>query len=50
VKRVFPDALLRARELVAWGATPQTLSDENLARARALAASWSDPAAAICAR
>jgi len=50
VKREFPDALLMARELVAWGPTPQTLSDENLARARALAASWSDPAAAICAR
>ena len=50
VKREFPDALLMARELVAWGPAPQTLSDENLARARALAASWSDPAAAICAR
>jgi zinc/manganese transport system ATP-binding protein len=50
VKREFPDALLMARELVAWGPTPQTLSDENLARARALAAGWSDPAAAICAR
>jgi len=50
VKREFPDALLMARELVAWGPTPQTLSDENLARARVLAASWSDPAAAICAR
>jgi zinc/manganese transport system ATP-binding protein len=50
VKREFPEALLMARELVAWGATPHTLSDENLARARALAASWSDPAAAICAR
>jgi zinc/manganese transport system ATP-binding protein len=50
VKREFPDALLMARELVAWGPTPHTLSEENLARARALAASWSDPAAAICAR
>ena len=50
VKREFPDALLMARELVACGQARQTLSDENLARARALAASWSDPAAAICAR
>ena len=50
VKREFPEALLMARELVAWGPTPQTLSDENLAHARALATSWSDPAAAICAR
>jgi zinc/manganese transport system ATP-binding protein len=50
VKREFPDALLMARELVAWGPARQTLSDENLARARALAGGWSDPAAAICAR
>ncbi len=50
VKREFPGALLMARELVAWGPARQTLSDDNLARARALAASWSDPAAAICAR
>ena len=50
VKRDFPDALLMARELVAWGPARQTLSDENLARARALAGGWSDPAAAICAR
>jgi zinc/manganese transport system ATP-binding protein len=50
VKRDFPDALLMARELVAWGPTPQSLSEEHLARARALAAGWSDPAAAICAR
>jgi zinc/manganese transport system ATP-binding protein len=49
VKREFPDALLMARELVAWGPARQTLSEENLARARALADSWSDPAA-ICAR
>lgn len=49
VRRDFPDTLLMAREMVAWGPTRQTLSDENLARARALAASWTDPAA-ICAR
>jgi zinc/manganese transport system ATP-binding protein len=50
VKRDFPDALLMARELVAWGPTRQTLRDENLERARQLAAGWTDPAAAICAR
>jgi zinc/manganese transport system ATP-binding protein len=49
VRREFPDVLLMARELVAWGPARQTLSDENLARARALAASWTDPAV-ICAR
>jgi zinc/manganese transport system ATP-binding protein len=49
VKREFPDALLMARELVAWAPTRQALSEENLARARDLAASWTDPAA-ICAR
>jgi zinc/manganese transport system ATP-binding protein len=50
VKRDFPDALLMARELVAWGPARQTLRDENLERARQLAAGWTDPAAAICAR
>ena len=50
VKRDFPDALLMARELVAWGPARHTLSDENLAWARTLAASWSDRSAAICAR
>jgi len=49
VKREFPDALLMARELVEWGPARQILSPENLARARALSASWSDPAA-ICER
>jgi len=49
VRREFPDVLLMARELVAWGPAGQVLSEDNLARARALAASWTDPAA-ICAR
>ncbi|HEV8391178.1 MAG TPA: ABC transporter ATP-binding protein [Dongiaceae bacterium] len=49
VKREFPDALLMARELVAWGPARQTLAEDNLKRARDLAASWTDPAA-ICAR
>ena len=49
VRREFPDVLLMARELVAWGKAPAVLSEANLARARDLAASWTDPAA-ICAR
>ena len=49
VRRDFPDALLMARELVAWGPSPAVLNDQNLAHARDLAASWNDPAA-ICAR
>jgi hypothetical protein len=35
--------------LVAWGPARQTLAEDNLKRARDLAASWTDPAA-ICAR
>lgn len=49
VRREFPDVLLMAREVVAWGPARQVLSEDNLARARDLAASWTDPAA-ICAR
>lgn len=49
VRREFPEALLMARELVAWGPSRQVLSDANLTRARALAANWTDPAA-VCER
>lgn len=49
VRRDFPDALLMARELVAWGPSRQVLSDANLARARVLAENWTDPAA-VCVR
>lgn len=49
VRREFPDALLMARELVAWGPCRQVLSDAYLARARTLAANWTDPAA-VCER
>jgi zinc/manganese transport system ATP-binding protein len=38
VKRDFPQTLMMARELVGWGATAEVLTDENLHRARALAA------------
>jgi zinc/manganese transport system ATP-binding protein len=49
VRRDFPEALLMARELVAWGDSDGVLSEANLARARQLAANWTDPAA-ICER
>ena len=49
VRREFPDALLMARELVAWGPSREVLSDAHLSRARALAANWTDPAA-VCER
>jgi len=39
-RRAFPEALLIAREPIAWGATRDVLGDANLARARALAEGW----------
>ena len=39
-RRAFPEALLIAREPIAWGATREVLDDANLARARALAEGW----------
>lgn len=49
VRREFPDALLMARELVAWGSSREVLSDAHLSRARNLAANWTDPAP-VCER
>lgn len=43
VRRHFPQALLLAREPIAWGQTPDVLSDENLKRARYIATGWHDP-------
>ncbi len=40
----FPQSLLLARELVAWGATADVLTSANLQRARALAEAWDDQA------
>ena len=37
VRRAFPQTLLLARNVVAWGATEQVLCHENLHRARAMA-------------
>ena len=44
VRANFPDTLLLAREQIAWGPTPQTLSAANLLRARAKAEHWEDQA------
>ncbi len=40
IRRHFPQTLLLAREVVAWGATQDALSDENIARARAMTDRW----------
>jgi zinc/manganese transport system ATP-binding protein len=47
VHQHFPDALLLAREPIAWGPTPEVLTAANLGRARQLCQSW-DEAAALC--
>jgi len=44
VRDHFPQTLLLARELVAWGPTAQVLTDANLRRARAMAEAWDDNA------
>ena len=49
VKRVFPQTLLIAREPVAWGATAEVLSAENLLKARRMVEAY-DPHAAPCHR
>ena len=49
VRREFPQTLLLARELVAWGPTAQVLSGTNRLRARTMAEGW-DEDAALCAR
>jgi zinc/manganese transport system ATP-binding protein len=46
VRACFDESLLIARELVAWGPTPQALTDVNLARANALAEKWAEEAEA----
>ncbi len=44
VRAHFPQTLLLARELVAWGDTAQVLTEPNLQRARMLAEAWDDQA------
>ena len=48
VRAHFPDALLLAREPVAWGATEEVLSAENLLQARLMCEAF-DETAAACA-
>lgn len=48
VRAHFPDALLLAREAIAWGPTPAALSSANLFRARMMAEAW-DEGAEVCA-
>ena len=49
VRAHFPDTLLLARELIAWGPTGAALSPANLIRARHMAERW-DETAAVCER
>ena len=44
VRQHFGQAVLLARELVAWGDTADVLTEPNLQRARALAEAWDDNA------
>jgi zinc/manganese transport system ATP-binding protein len=40
----FPSALLLAREMIAWGPTPQTLTPDALEAARCMAEAWDEHA------
>ena len=44
VRSAFPDALLLARELVAWGKTSDVLTQENLMKARRMCEAFDDDA------
>lgn len=44
VRASFPEALLMAREPVAWGQTAEVLTPENLRRARYVSDAWGDAA------
>jgi zinc/manganese transport system ATP-binding protein len=47
-RRAFPQALLVARELIAWGPSADVLAEGNLAKARSLAEGWLENAP-VCA-
>lgn len=47
VREYFPQTLLLARQVVAWGNTAQVMTDANLARASTMAEAW-DENAALC--
>jgi zinc/manganese transport system ATP-binding protein len=44
VRRHFPQSLLLARNLIAWGDTADVLTDFNLQQAKAMAEAWDDDA------
>lgn len=44
VRQVFPEALLMAREPVAWGPVGETLRPENLLKARRMTEAWDEHA------
>lgn len=47
VRTYFPQTLLIARELIAWGSTSEVMSPANLLKARAMAERW-DESAEVC--
>jgi zinc/manganese transport system ATP-binding protein len=47
VRRHFPETLLISREVLGWGATEDTLTTENLLRARHMSEAW-DEHAPLC--
>jgi zinc/manganese transport system ATP-binding protein len=49
VRAHFPETLLLARAPVAWGATAEVLTDENLNEARRMCEAFDDSAAACAA-
>ena len=49
VRAHFPNTLLLARELIAWGPTETALSGRNLLNARSMAEAW-DEEAGLCTR
>lgn len=49
VKNRFPDALMLAREPIAWGRTAEVVTAQNQLRARAMAERWQDDAP-VCER
>ena len=49
IREHFPDTLLLAREGLAWGATQDVLSSDNLARAHLMAQAWAEDAP-VCVR
>lgn len=44
VREVFPEALLMAREPVAWGTTAEALAPDNLLKARRMTEAWDEHA------